>query len=262
MSDPNPKVSTLHCLQQGNGPALVLLHAFPVDARMWQGQLADLSSRFRVIAPDFGGFGQSPLAGPFTVGSMADDIHQLLHGLGAPPCVLAGISMGGYVAMQIARKYPQDLRGLILVDTKDTADTAEQRENRTRMIEVARTRGSTAVADLMFPKMLSPDTVDHRPEQARFLRQMMESCPAPTIEHALAALRDRPDMSEELPKIATPTLIVVGDADSITPISVAEAMQRKIPGAKLAVINGAGHMSPLEQPSQVNRAIRQLIDAL
>jgi pimeloyl-ACP methyl ester carboxylesterase len=254
--------TTLHYVEKGAGDPLVLLHGFPLDARMWQGQIDELSSRWRVIAPDFRSFGRSAAGGPFTVPSLADDTHALLAALGAVPCALAGLSMGGYVAMNYARKYPQTLRGLVLVDTKDAADNAEQRENRNRMIEVARSKGSAAIAEMMIGKMLSPDTLEHRPAQVQALRAMMEACPAETIAHALAALRDRPDMTEELAKIAVPTLIIVGDADAITPPAVAEGMKKRIAGSQLALIRGAGHMAPMEQASQVNRAMRQFLEGL
>ena len=167
--------------------------------------------------------------------------------------------MGGYVAMNYARQFPADLRGLILVDTKDAADNAEQRENRNRMIEVVASKGSPAIADLMLGKLLAPDTTAHRPEQVKTLRNMMEACPGLTIEHALAALRDRPDMTDESPKLAMPTLIIVGEADAITPVAVAEGMHKRIAKSQLAIIPGAGHMSPMEQPSLVNRAMRQFL---
>jgi len=127
------------------------------------------------------------------------------------------------------------------------------------MIDLVRAKGSAAIADQMQPKLLSPDTVAHRPNQVRALRQMMEAVPAQTIEHALSAMRDRPDMTEVLTSIKTPTLVLVGDADEITPPAVAQSMQKKMPNAELVIVQGAGHMSPLEQPAQVNRAIRNFL---
>jgi pimeloyl-ACP methyl ester carboxylesterase len=254
--------ATLHYVDKGAGEPLVLLHGFPLSSQMWEAQINDLSTRFRVIAPDFRGFGKSAAAGPFTVPSLAEDIHAFLASINITEPVVAGLSMGGYVAMSYARKFPSALRGLILIDTKDAADSAEQRENRNRMIEVARSKGSSAIAEMMQPKMLSRDTTDHRPAQVKALRTLMEACPAQTIEYALAALRDRPDMTEELPKIAVPTLIIVGDADAITPPSIAEGMNKRIANSRLVVIPGAGHMAPMEQASQVNRAIRQFVDAI
>ena len=128
------------------------------------------------------------------------------------------------------------------------------------MIETARTSGSKAIADQMEPKMLAPDTLSHRPAQVRALRQIMEACPPKTIEYALAAMRNRADRIDDLPKIKIPTLILVGDADAITPPAMAQTMHEKVSGSKLVVIQGAGHMSPMEQPAQVNRAIRNFAE--
>jgi pimeloyl-ACP methyl ester carboxylesterase len=256
---------TFHYVDQGAGtPAkapVVFLHGFPLDSRMWEAQLPALSSSGRrVLAPDLRGFGRSRSDSPFTIESLADDVHALLGAVGAIPLVLVGLSMGGYVALAYAKKYASDLRGLVLVDTKAEADTADGKAGRNKMIELVRKDGSKAVADQMMPKMLAKDAADQRPQVAQNLRRIMEACPPRTIEHALAALRDRPDRSGELASIRVPTLVIVGESDAITPPPVAEAMVNKIPGAQLVVIHGAGHMSPMEQPEQVNRAMREFLE--
>lgn len=248
----------------GSGIPLLLLHGFPLDRRMWGEQvwgeqMADSSLPGRRIAIDLPGFGKTQPPEAFTIPSLAKTIRELLAQLDALPCVLAGLSMGGYVALNFAREFQGDLRGLILVDTRAEADTAQGKENRQKMIELVRTKGSGAIADQMQPKLLSSDTVAHRPYQVRALRRMMEAVPPQTIEIALSAMRDRPDMTEALGSITVPTLILVGDADEITPPAVAQSMQKKLPDAELVIVQGAGHMSPLEQPAQVNRAIRNFL---
>lgn len=253
---------TFHYQDRGSGVPLVLVHGFPVDARMWEAQIADLSTHCRVIAPDLRGFGRTHASDPFTMESMGDDLHALLEQLGALPCVLAGLSMGGYIALAYARKYPTDLRGLMLVDTKADADTAEQKAGRQKMIDLVRSSGAKAVAEQMLPKMLAEETPKRRPAVAQALRGLMEACPPKTIEHALAAMRDRPDQSPNLPSIPVPTLIIVGDRDAITPVPIAQAMQKQIPQAQLAVITGAGHMAPMEQPAQVNQAMSRFVQGL
>jgi pimeloyl-ACP methyl ester carboxylesterase len=127
---------------RGRGDALVLLHGVPLDRRMWDAQVERLSDHYRVIAPDLRGFGRSVRHDPFTIESLADDIHLFLEQLMACPCVLAGLSMGGYVALAYAKKYQSDLRGLILVDTKAAGDTAEGRQGREKMIELVRLSGA------------------------------------------------------------------------------------------------------------------------
>jgi pimeloyl-ACP methyl ester carboxylesterase len=243
---------------------VVLLHGFPLDGRMWDAQLAALGDGGgnRVVAPDLRGFGRSKSEAPFTIESLADDIHALLAAVGALPVVLVGLSMGGYVALAYAKKYPADLRGLVLVDTKAEADTEEGKAGRQKMIDLARREGSKAVAEQMLPKMLAKDAVEQRPQQAQALRAIMEACPPRTIEHALAAMRDRPDRSGELSSIKVPTLIIVGESDAITPPAVAESMAKKVPGAQLVTVRGAGHMSPMEQPEQVNRALKAFLERL
>ena len=251
----------LHYTEHGSGTPVVLLHGFPLDSRMWEAQVTALAAAgHRVIAPDLPGFGQSRSDRPFTLESLADDIHALLAAVGALPCALAALSMGGYVALAYAKKYPADLRALMLVDTKAEADTAEGKQGRDKMIELVRKEGSRAIADQMMPKMLAKDAAEQRPQTAQALRKIMEACPPKTIEHALGAMRDRPDRSGELSSIKVPTLVVVGDADAITPPGVAESMAQKIPGAQLVTIRGAGHMSPMEQPEQVNRALKSFLE--
>ena len=248
--------------ERGAGVPLVLVHGFPLDNRVWDDQVAGLSDRFRVIAPDLRGFGQTKSEEPFSMGSLAEDLHRLLTKLNALPCVMAGLSMGGYVALAYDAKYATDLKGLILVDTRAEADTAEGKQGREKMICTVREFGSEAVANAMMPKMLAPDPEQCRPALLKKLRGIMEACPAKTIEHALVAMRDRRDCRDRLASIAVPTLIVVGEHDAITPVNVSEFMNREIPKSKLVVVKGAGHMSPMEQAEQVNRAVRGFVESI
>lgn len=254
--------TTLHYNERGGGPALALIHGFPLDSRVWEAQVDALSSDFRIIAPDLRGFGQSRSNDGFTMESLADDLHELLEKIGALPCVLAGLSMGGYAALAYVKKYPTDLRGLILVDTRAEGDSPQGKEGRGKMIELVRSEGSAAVANQMMPKMIADADAAGRPQLVKQLRQIMESCPPGTIENALVAMRDRPDFTDDLPSIPVPTLILVGESDAITPPATAESMQKQIPGAALEIIPGAGHMTPMEQPDKMNQIIRRFMEML
>ena len=251
---------TMSYEERGSGRPLVLLHGFPLDARIWERQLETFGDRFRVIAPDLPGFGRSASDQKFTIKSLAEDVHQLLKQIGALPCALGGLSMGGYVALAFAKLCPRDLNALILIDTRAEGDTAEGKEKRNKMIELARGQGSRAVADQMFPNMV---TAAHGadPSVGGKLRTIMEACPPRTIEHALLAMRDRPDFTSDLPSIGVPTLILVGANDAITPPPMAQAMHKAISRSKLVEIPDAGHMTPMEQPDAVNRAIRDFLSA-
>ena len=251
--------TTLFYQESGRGLPLVLLHGFPLDHRVWHKQVHDLSGVCRVITPDLRGFGQSLGGGAFTIASLAEDLYVLLSQIRALPCVLGGLSMGGYVALEYERQYASTLRGLILIDTRAADDAPDVRAGRDAMIELAKTAGSAAVAGQMLPKVLAPGAFDSRPDLVAELKSIMEACPPQTIEHAQAAMRDRPDYRPTLQRIAAPTLIIVGESDAMTPPTLAEAMHQSIPGSTVSIIKDAGHMSPIEQPQQVSRAIRHFL---
>ncbi len=245
--------------ENGAGLPLVLIHGFPFDSRMWEDQLTGLADHHRVIAVELPGYGGSSPPRPFTVISAAEETRALLASVGALPCVLGGLSMGGYVCFEFAARFMSDLKALVLSDTRCDADTPEGRQNRDRMIQVARERGAAAIADLMEPKLLAPGAdVAVRGR----LRRIMESIPVETIAHTLAALRDRLDSTARLAGISVPTLIVLGGEDAITPRSAAETLHRGIAGSKLAIIDGAGHMPPMEKPGLFNRAVREFLAGL
>jgi 3-oxoadipate enol-lactonase len=238
----------------GNGaPPLVLVHGFPLDGRIFAHQAKELSRERRVICPDLRGFGRSQSGASFTIASLADDVHGLLKELDALPCVLGGLSMGGYVALAFAKKYASDLAGLILIDTRSEADTADGKAARDKMIQSARISGARAIADQMFPRMLSPQNQSR--EVGAAARQIMESQRPETIENALAAMRDREDYTGILRSIAVPALILVGEHDAITPPDMARQMNSAVPKSKLQIIPRAGHLSTMEQPAQVTAAI-------
>src|SRR5688572_10124881 len=233
-------------VERGSGTPLMLVHGFPLDGRMWREQSDALSARCRVIVPDLRGFGRSAEAGAFTIDSLADDVHALADQLKLGRFVLAGLSMGGYVALAYVAKHPGTLRGLIHVDTKAEADTAEGKAGRDKMIAQAREQGVRPIADAMFGKLIPEEAAKGRPALARELREIMDSQRAATLAHALAAMRDRADRTEVLARIDVPTLMIVGEKDGITPPDVMRKMHEKVKGSEMLVIPGAGHMTPME----------------
>jgi len=251
---------TIELFERGTGSRpVVLLHGFPLDHRVYDDQAAALADAYRVITPDLRGFGQSLADEPFTIESLADDVHAALEQVGALPCVLGGLSMGGYVALAYVMKYPTDLKGLVLNDTKADADSTEAKAGRLKMVETCRQGGARAVADQMQPKMLAEATLKGRPDVVARLRSIMEACPPKTIENALLAMRDREDYVSKLASIAVPTLLIFGEHDAITPPSTGQFMNREIPHSKLEVIPAAGHVASIEQPEKVTAALRAFL---
>lgn len=257
MATSNSPRGPLWHAERGKGTPLVLLHAFPADHRVFDAQVEALSSQFRVIAPDLRGFGQSKGDEPFTLESQADEVHALLTSIGALPCVLGGLSMGGYVALAFAANYPADLLGLVLIDSKAEADAAEARAGREKIIALARAAGAKGVADQMLPKMFASATAESQPAVVARLREMMEACPPRTIEYASIAMRDRPDRTQTLASLDVPVLAIVGAEDAIIPPDVARANSGRAKHGTCEVIAGAGHMSLMEQPTGANKALAE-----
>jgi 3-oxoadipate enol-lactonase len=242
--------------------ALVLLHAFPLNARMWEAQLALADRGWRVIAPQFRGFDAGPGDDPpaLSVDDYAGDVVDLLDGLHIHEAVVGGLSMGGYVAFALLRYAARYVRGLILADTKAQADTPEGVEGRKRLIELVGSKGPAAVAEEMIPKLLGETTRRTRPDLVDRIRALATSSSAEAIAGALRALMTRPDSTPQLSSIHVPTLIVVGEEDTVTPRAAAEDMQRGIAGSQLVAIPAAGHLTNLEQPAAFDGAVAQFLD--
>jgi pimeloyl-ACP methyl ester carboxylesterase len=254
---------TLAYDDHGTGRPLVLLHAFPLDRRMWQPQLAPLSPAARVLAVDLPGFGDSTAGSqPLTIDSAADAVLDFLDAIGVPGrVVLGGLSMGGYVALAFARRHPDRLAGLVLADTRSEPDDAAGKARRDEMIARANSAGAAAVIDQMLPKMLAEQTQKSRPEVAETVRAVASRQSAAAVVAALAALRDRPDATAALGRITVPTLVLVGEHDAITPPAMAQALAARIAGSKLVTVPGAGHLSNLENPGAFTAAVREFVTA-
>ncbi|HXE75694.1 MAG TPA: alpha/beta fold hydrolase [Candidatus Xenobia bacterium] len=241
--------------EAGRGAPLVLLHAFPLNRKMWRPQAEALAGTYRVIMPDFRGHGESGIAEEdSTMERLADDVRGLLDHLKLDRVVLGGLSMGGYVAFAFLRRWPERVRALILADTRASADTDEGRKARYETAELAEREGSAAIAERMLPKLLAASSHETKPELVAAVRGMvLEAAPA-GIARALRGVAARLPAFDLLPNINVPTLILVGEQDVLTPPSDSEAMAKAIPGSTLVKILNAGHLSNLEQPAIFNSA--------
>ncbi|HOA52408.1 MAG TPA: alpha/beta fold hydrolase [Thermogutta sp.] len=249
---------------QGQGRTILLVHAFPFDHRVWEAQIKGLSTRFRVLAPDLRGFGRSTVTpGVVTMEQMADDLAAMLDALAIDePVVLCGLSMGGYVAFQFVRRHRQRLRGLILCDTRAASDSQEARENRLRTAERVITEGTAFLADQMLPRLCCERTFRHQPEIVTKLRTMILEAPPEGVAAAARGMAQRPDSTPLLGQIDCPTMVVVGQFDTISLPEEMEAMARAIRGASFAVVPDAGHMAPLEQGEHTTQLIAEFASRL
>ncbi len=246
----------------GAGTPMVLLHGFPHDRSLWTHQLRALSDRARCIAPDLRGFGASSVAGPYSMDRWADDVALLLDALEIERVVLAGLSMGGYVAFAFWRRHRARVRALVLADTRAAADTDETRAKRRALAEVARAEGSAAVAARQMEGMIGKTTRERRPDVEQQVRAMLERAPVDGIVGALDALAARPDSTPTLATIDVPALVVVGEEDALTPPKEARAMCDAIANCRYEVIACAGHVSCLERPAAFNQVTCEFLAAL
>lgn len=245
---------------EGEGPPLMLLHAFPLNRAMWRPQVAALRDRFTVVTPDFRGFGESDVpVGPMTVETYALDALALLDVLGYREVLLGGCSIGGYVAFRMVARAPGRVRALVLADSRAEPDTDEGRQRRRDAIARIEREGPAGFLSELTAALIGPTTRTQRPGVLEAVRQIIGAPDPRGLTAALAAMAERPDSRPLLPTIAAPTLVVVGEEDTLTPPAAAEAMAAAIPGARLVTIPTAGHLANLESPEAFNRALREFL---
>lgn len=255
----------LNYSDDGPGPVVVLLHGFTLDLTVWDTQRETLGSIYRVIAPDLRGHGRSAAPeGIYPIDDLADDVVELLDSLKiSEPVVLGGLSMGGYVALSIAVRYPKRLRGLMLVNTRAAADspeTAQVREQQARQIDA--TGDVTPVVAMMLPKLFGPTTQTRRGDLVERTGAVMRQTPARGVSGSLRGMANRPDRTADLRRIALPTLVMAGEADAMIPVEESRRMACALPNAELAIIPDAGHLAPLENPGAANAAILRFLGSL
>jgi pimeloyl-ACP methyl ester carboxylesterase len=240
---------------------LLLIHAFPLNARMWEPQLALAAQGWRVIAPQLRGMDGGSTDQPATsMDDHAADIIDLLDALRVEEAVVGGLSMGGYVAFAMCRHAARYVHALVLADTRPQADTPEGVEARKQMLALVREKGPAAVADEMIPKLLGEHTRRTRPEIADQVRGLILASSAEAIANSVTALMTRADSTPLLETIHVPTLIVVGEQDTITPPTLSEQMYKAIKGSEYVAIPNAGHLSNLEQPEAFNAALARFLE--
>ena len=254
---------TLAYDDRGTGIPIVFLHAFPLNRTMWTAQQAALGQRFRTISIDLRGHGESDA--PFwrySLEQYASDVKELLGGLGIARAVFVGLSMGGYLEFTLYRLYPELILGLVFADTRAEADKPEQRQWRFDLAQRTASLGSAAVIADMLPKLLAPKTYERDPDLVERVRSIQAAAPVAGIIGDLMAMAERPDSVDLLSSITIPTLVIVGEDDVLTTPVDAQRIVNGIPGAKLVVIPGAGHLSNMDQPDLFNRAVGEFAAGL
>jgi len=250
---------TLHVFREGEGIALVLLHGFPLDHRMWLAAAAGMPGNHPVLAMDLPGTpGHSDDLPEPSIEASADAVASAMAEAGIPRAVVAGMSMGGYVALALAERHPDRVAALALVDTKSTADAPEARANRLRVADEAEQGDTVAPVRPMASTLVGATTRSTRPGIGSQIAEWIEDQVPAGIAWSQRAMAARPDRGDVLARFAGPVTVVVGDEDDVTPPDGAERLAA-LADARLVVVPHAGHMAVVEQPDDVAAALADLV---
>jgi pimeloyl-ACP methyl ester carboxylesterase len=249
---------------EADGAVVIFLHAFPLSADQWLPQLHRLPPGWRGLAPDLRGFrgGRSMLGyvGPnVTMETYAADVLSFMAHLNVSRAIIAGLSMGGYVAFAIWRHASERVVGLILANTRASADSADAAAGRDRIIALAEREGPPAVANEMISKLIGASNRRDQPDLEQVVRELIEANATDAIVAALRAMKARPDSTPLLAQISCPALIISGEEDAVIPAAETDAMHAAIPRAAARAISRAGHLSNLEAPHAFNEAIAEFL---
>lgn len=243
---------TVSYVDAGNGPAVLLIHAFPLNNTMWASQVAALSGKFRVLAPNIRGFGQSQPSSAWTMEEMADSLNEFLDKLGVKDSAVVGVSMGGYIALTFWSKFPKRVRQLVLSNSRARADNETEKNARNDMIAAIEQSGAAILPDRMLPRLLQPNPPAG---VVRNVRKMIESTSPAAAVYAVMAMRDRMDFSSMLHRVECPTMVITGENDVIIRMEDSRAVADAISGARLVTIPNSGHLSNLENSEAFNAAL-------
>ncbi len=252
---------------QGTGPVLLFIHGFPFDHSMYLPVCERLKNEFRCVVPDLRGFGASRLtAGSSptrTITSMAqfaEDLAGLLDALDIHEKIsLCGLSMGGYIAMQFIRLFPERVRKLILCDTRTMVDAPEGKANRVKLADSVGQTGLAPIAESMTPNLLSPATMKNKPEITEFLKNMIRAQRPEGTAAAARGMAAREDTSKILADLDIPVQIIVGSDDKPAPPLIMKEMANSVKNGSFKEIAEAGHLPPLEQPEIFAETVRQFV---
>lgn len=203
----------------GEGFPVVLLHGFPMDGSLWNAQVAALQQELRLLVPDLPGSGASPLLSPLDMETMADMVHAMLMQEGITSCILIGHSMGGYVSLAFAEKYPDLLKGWGLFHSTALPDSDEKKESRLKSVALMETYGSAAFLRQMMPGMFGEAFRKTHPEALKELIKERSGMPVESLAAYYHAMRKRPDRRAVLEHSAVPVLFILGKEDNAAPLA-------------------------------------------
>jgi len=248
----------------GSGPAVLLVHGYPLCRRMWRPQAEALrEAGYRVIAPDLRGFGDSESGdAPFSMDRFADDMAGLLDHLGIEQAAVAGMSMGGYVLLNLLERHPRRIAAALFVVTRAGADDPAGKNKRTALADEVRRGRPQAVGEAFRGVLFAEQTPARMPGIVAEVEGMMASADPQGLAGGLLAMRERKDYAPSLPSFRLPCLVIGAEQDRAIPPDQSEALAAGLPDSTLRLLPGGGHMVNLEQPEAFNAALVEFLDGL
>ncbi len=259
------KINGLKVFVEGdiNKDKILFVHAFPHDHRMWTKQISALSREFCVIAYDVRGFGESSIEnGQYTMETYADDLINIVDEIDGGKPVLVGLSMGGYIALRALEKAEDKFSGVVLMDTRSEADDNGGKLKRANAIKEISENGLIDFAIDFVKGCLSEKTLNEGNPAYNQALEIAKSQDPIGVKGALLAMVSRTDTTESLNKLGIPALVICGEHDKLTPPEMMKEMSGKIPNSHFIEIPGAGHLSNMENPDEVNNAIFKFADII
>jgi 3-oxoadipate enol-lactonase len=246
----------------GEGPPLVLLHPFPAHHELWLPAAQALATRYRIILPDLRGHGESEIGeGPATMEKHSNDVARVLDDADVGRAVFCGVSIGGYILFEFWRRHRGRFTGLALCCTRPQADSPAARAARLKTAADVLEGGTETFVESMIPRLFGRTTLTMRPDLVEQARRMMLKMTPGDIAEVQRGMAERPDSIPTLATINVPTLLVMGEEDTLAPIADGELMRQHISGSQLKLIPKAGHYAPWEQPEAVGKLLRQFVDS-
>jgi 3-oxoadipate enol-lactonase len=244
-------------------PVIIFIHGFPFNKSMWNSQIKALNYYCRVISYDIRGFGNSESGNEeFTIDLFAKDLICLMDTLKIEKSFLCGLSMGGYIALNAVKNYPDRFNALILSDTSCKSDTPEAKIKRRNSIDNIRKNGVGDYADETIKNLFAVESFTEKKEEIAMAREMIMQTSEASLCSTLLALSNRKETCRSLNSIKVPVLIIAGNEDKVTPPSLAQYMHEKIKDSSLKIIEHAGHLSNLEKAEEFNYQLERFVDSV
>lgn len=258
-------INGLSVFLEGNSKnkPMVFIHGFPYDHTMWKAQIEKLSEKHFCVSYDIRGLGESPVGdGQYTMESFVDDLEAIIDQLKLDKPILCGLSMGGYIGLRALERFEEKFSAVVLCDTRADADGNEGKSKRAAAIKRINTEGLASFAKDFITNCFGDDYKQNNKDD--FEKRIVNSSSFDPIgvKGSLIAMLGRNDTTEYLSKIKIPALVICGEFDSLTPPAVMKPMAEKINGAEFVIIKNSGHMSPIENPKEVNEAITKFLTRL